>query len=54
MMALFSGALATEGVRAASRALVRVALSVSEFVTLVGITVNSSDSSTAVPSVPPI
>ena len=54
MIALFSGADATAGSNAASRAAVRLALSVNSALKFVGITVNSSDSSTAVPSVPPI
>lgn len=54
MICLFSGAEATDGVSAASRALVSVGLSVRAVWMFVGNTVNSSDSSTAVPSVPPI
>ncbi len=54
MIAWFSGALATAGSSAASRASVSTCSSASELVTLTGRMLNSSDSMIAVPMVPPI
>ena len=54
MMALFAGAFATLGVRAASNAELRVASLAVACTMFVGSTPNSTESSTATPSVPPI